>query len=83
MANYYTELRNRDNNNIDTVLSSTRNYINPSAVTNPAAFSTETPPAYSVAVAISSPALDEKPPCYEDVEQKEKENAECKQQQQL
>lgn len=72
MANYYTELRDRDET--DCSPAPTRNYINPSAVTSPDAFTTP-PPTYSVVVE------GEKPPCYEEAK-KIKEKAEKEQQQQ-
>lgn len=65
VASYYTQLKER---NVEESHAPTRNYIDPAAVTNPAAFSTPPPPAYNVAVGAVNPAFDEKPPSYEEAE---------------
>lgn len=60
VASYYSELRDKASAE-DDPRTPPRTYINPEAVTNPAAFSG--PPSYSVAV-------EEKPPSYEEAQKR-------------
>lgn len=64
MASYYAQLKEL----MEESSAPSRSYIDPSAVTSPAAFSTPPPPSYSVAVGTDNPAFQEKPPSYEEAE---------------
>lgn len=77
IANYYIELRDRQCNS----LNPNRSYINPRAVTNPAAFANQSPPPYIVAIGtMNGSAQDEKPPAYEQAVTMKNEKAELEQQ---
>lgn len=63
VLSYYNQLRDQE----ECPQVAGRSYIDPAAVTNPAAFTA--PPSYSVAViGGDNPAFEEKPPSYEEAE---------------
>lgn len=64
VASYYTQLKERDEEST----APSRSYIEPSAVTSPAAFTITPPPTYSAAIGVANPAFAEKPPSYEEAE---------------